>query len=51
MYPPFWENFENSIPLSEGMCVCVGERGGGSSYEEHYQNSRKSTIRSADKYI
>ena len=29
MYPPFWENFENSIPLSEGMCLCVGEGGGG----------------------
>ena len=29
MYPTFWENFENSIPLSEGMCVCRGEGGGG----------------------
>ena len=50
MYPTFWENFENSIPLSEGMCVGRGA-GGGSNYEEHYQNSRKSTIRSADKSI
>ena len=29
MYPPFWENFENSVPLSEGMGGCVSGKGGG----------------------